>query len=183
MTHRLRGLPRISLLFVAASVVICGSSALAAVAISISPASVSLQVGQSQQFTAVVSGLNNTQLRWLVNGMVGGDPTVGTVSSSGLYAAPTAVPSGTIIVTVQSKQSPASASASVVVTTLPAITISISPSSASLQVGQSQQFTAMVSNTPNTAVNWLVSGVLAGNASLGRISSTGLTRRQKSLQW
>jgi hypothetical protein len=66
------------------------------------------------------------------------------------------------------------ASASVSITSPPPISVSISPTSASLQVGQSQQFAAAVSNTTNTAVNWFVSGVQGGNSSLGTISSTGL---------
>ena len=54
------------------------------------------------------------------------------------------------------------------------VSVSITPSSSTLQVGQSQQFTAKVSNTANTAVNWLVNGVLGGNSSVGTVSSAGL---------
>ncbi len=51
----------------------------------------------------------------------------------------------------------------------PAISISITPSTATLSAGQTQQFTATVSNTSNTAVTWSVSP-----AGVGSISASGL---------
>jgi len=142
--------------------------------VSISPTSSALQVGQSQQFTATVTG-PNTGLNWLVNGVVGGNSTVGTISASGLYAAPATVPSSSVNVTAQSvAQSTASASATVSITAAASVSVSISPSGTSLQVSQSQQFSAAVSGTSYTAVNWLVNGTLAGNSTVGTISSSGL---------
>ena len=71
-------------------------------------------------------------------------------------------------------------SASAVVSILPtgtsatSVNVSITPTSASVAAGQSQQFTAMVSGTANTAVNWMVNGTNGGNSTLGIISSSGL---------
>lgn len=48
----------------------------------------------------------------------------------------------------------------------PPITVTVSPSSATVNTGGTQQFTAMVSNTPNTAVTWTASG--------GTVSQSGL---------
>ncbi len=56
----------------------------------------------------------------------------------------------------------------------PAVSVSLSPPSASVAVGQSQQFTASVANTTNTAVTWSVDAVAGGNATVGTISSSGL---------
>jgi hypothetical protein len=134
-----------------------------------------MQVGQSQQFAATVSGTSNTAVNWLVNGSIGGNSAVGTISSSGMYSAPAAVPSASVTVTAQSAyQSTASASATVSIIPPPTVSVAISPTSATLQVGDSQQFAAAVSNTTYTSVNWLVSGVLGGNSSVGTISSSGL---------
>jgi len=145
------------------------------ISVTVSPSSATLQVGQSQQFNASVSGTSNTAVTWMVNGTAGGNSTVGTISASGLYTAPTTVPSSAVVVTAQSvAQTTASASATVSITAAPVISVSISPVNPSLQVGKLLQFTAQVSGTSNTAVNWLVSGVLGGNTSLGTISSTGL---------
>jgi DNA-binding beta-propeller fold protein YncE len=56
----------------------------------------------------------------------------------------------------------------------PAVSVSVSPSTASVLVGNTQQFTATVQNTTNTAVTWQVNGVTGGNATVGTISATGL---------
>lgn len=58
-----------------------------AVSVSVTPGGVSLAVGQTQQFVASVANATNTAVTWSVNGLAGGDATVGTISSSGLYQA------------------------------------------------------------------------------------------------
>ena len=147
------------------------------VSVTISPNASSVQVGQSQQFAATVSGTSNTAVNWLVNGNIGGNSAIGTISSAGIYRAPAAAPSSSVTVTAQSALD-STASASAAVSIMPAVTVpvsvSISPGSATLQVGGSQQFAAAVSGTTYSSVNWSVSGVLGGNATVGTISSTGL---------
>lgn len=56
----------------------------------------------------------------------------------------------------------------------PAITITLSPSSATVTIGQTQQFTATVTGSANTTVTWYVSDVEGGNSTVGTIDSTGL---------
>lgn len=80
--------------------------------VTVAPSSVSLTTGATQQFTA--SGA----VTWSVNGVNGGNATVGTVSSSGLYTAPAAVPSGPVTVTGTTSGG-ASASAAVAVQAAP----------------------------------------------------------------
>ena len=46
-----------------------------------------------QQFSATVTNSTNTSVNWSVNGIAGGNSTVGTISSAGLYTAPVIVPS------------------------------------------------------------------------------------------
>ena len=159
-----------------AKVLLKGTGTSSAVGVSISPTGATLQVGHSQQFTATVSNTSNTAVTWLVNGTVGGDSTLGTISSTGLYTAPSSVPSpSSVTVTAQSvADTSKSASATVNITATLAISVSVSPTSASLQIGHSQQFAATVSNTSNTAVTWLVNGTVGGDSTLGTISSTGL---------
>jgi YD repeat-containing protein len=48
--------------------------------------------GGSIQFTALTNGCGDPTLIWRVNGIVGGNATVGTIDSNGLYTAPHAVP-------------------------------------------------------------------------------------------
>jgi len=125
------------------------------VSVAVSPTSASIQTGSQQQFSASVSGTTNTAVTWTTSG--------GTVSTSGLYTAPTS--GGTYTVTATSAAD-TSKSASATVTVSQPIAVSLSPTSASLQASGQQQFTAYVSGTSNTAVNWSASG--------GTITSGGL---------
>src|SRR5205823_6832033 len=47
-----------------------------------------LTVSHTLQFTATVNGTSDTASTWNVNGILGGNGTTGTISSTGLYAAP-----------------------------------------------------------------------------------------------
>ena len=96
----------------------------AALSISVSPTNASLTVNSTQQFTATVTGVSDTSVTWSVNGVVGGNNTVGTISTSGLYTAPASVPNpAAVTVTATSVAQPArSASATV---TIASIAVSI----------------------------------------------------------
>ena len=59
---------------------------------SVVPASASVLTGASQQFQATVNGATNQAVTWAVNGTIGGDGNVGTITIGGLYTAPAAVP-------------------------------------------------------------------------------------------
>ena len=54
------------------------------------------------------------------------------------------------------------------------ITVDVTPSTATIQASATQQFTATVANSTNTAVNWSVNGIAGGNAAVGTVSTTGL---------
>jgi hypothetical protein len=93
-------------------------SLFAAVTVTILPRRVPLTLKQKQQFTAAVSGTTNTGITWLVDGIVGGSSTVGTISTSGLYTPPSTP--GTHTVIAQSKANTSiSARATVWVTNYP----------------------------------------------------------------
>src|SRR2546421_10975098 len=63
-------------------------SSFAAVTVTIVPRRAPVTLKQKQQFKATVSGTTNIGVTWLVDGTVGGSSTVGTISTSGLYAPP-----------------------------------------------------------------------------------------------
>ena len=154
-----------------------GSGTASGISVSITPASAALQINSSAQFAAQVKGTSNTSVNWLVNGAQGGNASVGTISPSGLYTAPSAVPSGGSVTVIASSQAnpSKSANASVAISsTPPPVSVSVSPTSSSLGAGQSQQFNATITGTNNTAVNWYVGGIQGGSASLGTISTAGL---------
>jgi len=92
------------------------------VSVSISPTYAVVQLGQPLQFTATVSGSGNTAVTWQVDNANGGDPTTGTVSTSGLFTAPSALPvPATASITAVSQADPTkSATAVVTLVTQPA---------------------------------------------------------------
>src|SRR5262249_10112770 len=55
------------------------------VSVSVSPASASIRPHRTRQFSATVSGSANHAVTWKVNGVTGGNSTIGTISASGLY--------------------------------------------------------------------------------------------------
>jgi hypothetical protein len=74
---------------------------LQAITVSLIPSTVSLAPSGTQQFTPTLSGATNTAVTWSIN------PSVGTVSSAGLYAAPSSIlASQTVTVTAQSTADP-----------------------------------------------------------------------------
>ena len=74
-------------------------------------------MNRTQQFTATVQNTSNKSVTWKVNGVTGGNSTVGTISASGSYRAPSSVPNPAVVtVSATSVVDPAkSASASVTV--------------------------------------------------------------------
>jgi hypothetical protein len=72
------------------------------VSVTISPAAVTLPGGSTKQFSATVNGTTNTSVTWQVNGVQGGSSATGTISTAGLYAAPTCVPASSVTVTARS---------------------------------------------------------------------------------
>ena len=67
------------------------------VVITISPTTATVRVNRTKPFTATVQNSSNTAVIWRVNGITGGNSAVGTISSSGVYRAPTSVPSPAVV--------------------------------------------------------------------------------------
>src|ERR1700719_1990103 len=100
-----------------AMVTINGSTPGGTASVSISPLRAALTTGQSQAFTATVTGNAVTCVTWEVDSIPGGNSSVGTVSTTGGYSPPSAA--GTHTVAARSAaDSTASASASVFITDL-----------------------------------------------------------------
>jgi hypothetical protein len=103
------------------------------ITVSVSPASTTAIAPGSTVFTASVSGTANQQVTWSINGVAGGNSTVGTISSSGTYAAPALIPASPISITATSTADP-SKSGSATVTLIydkPVIT-SLTPNNVSI---------------------------------------------------
>ncbi|MEO8467928.1 MAG: S8 family serine peptidase [Gammaproteobacteria bacterium] len=144
------------------------------VTVAVAPSTATIQARATQQFTATVANSTNTAVNWSVNNVAGGNATVGTVSATGLYTAPT-VTSNLVVSVSAAWAADASrvGSAQVTVTPIP-VTVDVAPSTATIQASTTQQFTATVSNSTNMAVNWSVNGLPGGDNSVGVVSATGL---------
>jgi hypothetical protein len=120
----------------------------------------SVKTGQTQQFMATVTNTTNTAVMWEVNGIVGGNSTVGTITTGGLYTAPSSVPvQNPIMVTAVSVADPTKSDTAIITITLTVvINVSVNPPAPNVVVGAIQAFTAMVTGTSNTAVTWSISG-------------------------
>jgi Putative Ig domain len=132
------------------------------VIISISPNNANVSSGSTQQFTAAASNTPNSGVSWWAS--------VGTIAENGVFTAPNVSTNTAATVTVTSlADSSKQATAAIVVTPPtngPPVSIHISPASAAVSSGGTQQFIATVNNTNNAGVTW--------QASTGTISANGL---------
>jgi len=87
------------------------------ISVSVSPSSQTVPGGGTQQFTATVQNTSNQAVTWQVNGVAGGNSTVGTISGSGLFTAPALPPAGgsATVTAVSQADSSKSGSASVTI--------------------------------------------------------------------
>ena len=140
---------------------------------SISPASANVSLGGTQAFTASFCPAPTSTIVWDVNGVPGGNATLGTILTTGAnaaqYTAPANLPSTDPLI-VHAVAGATTVSASV--TIVSAVNVTVAPSGASVAIAQRTTLTPTVTNTANTAVTWTVNGVLNGNATLGQICQT-----------
>lgn len=94
-------------------------SLFAPVSVTISPTAALLAVGAQRHFQATVSGSSNHGVTWTVGGPGCLGSACGTVSSAGLYTAPSTVPNPATVKVTATAQADSSQSASAVVTVIP----------------------------------------------------------------
>ena len=137
-----------------------------------------VRLGGTVTFTATVANLTNTAVTWGVNGIAGGNSTVGTITSAGVYTPPASIPSVNVVsVTAVSVASPTTSGALPVsiLNPVPAVTASTATlvsgtsysldvegtsfvSGAEIQVGGSSVATTFVSSTDLQATVTIPSG-------------------------
>ncbi len=71
-----------------------------------------VRLGSTVQLSATVSNSSNQGVTWAVNGTAGGNSSVGTISSSGLYTPPAAIPNPSTVTITATSQASSSASGS-----------------------------------------------------------------------
>lgn len=130
------------------------------IGVTVTPAVASLSASQTQQFSAAVTGTSTTTVNWSIS-----PAGVGTISSSGIYQAPSSIPNSQIVTVIAQSAVDTTKSGSASVTLNP-INVAVSPATATVPQGGTQQFTTVVSGTSNTSVTWTATG--------GTVSGTGL---------
>ena len=138
------------------------------VSVRLNQSSVSLSVGGQAQFTATVQGTSNPAVTWSVDSVTGGNSSVGTIAAAGLYTAPSQAGSHTVMATSVADTTKSATSAITVTSS-----VSVSPGTAFVVAGATQQFTATIQGVSNAAVTWSVDQVSGGNATVGTITATG----------
>lgn len=148
------------------------------IAVNISPPTASVPTAGGQVFAASVTGTPGfaAGASWSVNGVVGGNATVGTIAAGGagteLYTAPSVPPIPPTVTVTATSMADGSRTASASVTITCATTNSVSPPAASVALSNSQSFTATFCAASGSAITWDVNGIVGGNTAIGTIAAT-----------
>jgi len=139
-------------------------------------------LGETLAFTASVSNSTDTTVVWGVNGVTGGSPQAGTVSADGLYRAPADLPQGGTVQVTATSHADSSKFATVSVTVSSDIAVSISPGTASVELGAAQTFHASISSNgkPDPAIRWSLSGSACPTA-CGSVDTNGIYTAPQTL--
>jgi serine protease len=151
-----------------------GKCSASSVSVAVSPMTANIAAGGTQMFSANVINTANMAVTWSVNGVAGGNSTVGMITTAGSYTAPAVVPSPATVTVTATSSADATKSASAQVTIGSSVSISVTPPSASVQAGMTQTFAASVTGSSNASVTWSVNNVAGGNTTVGTISASGM---------
>jgi len=138
------------------------------------PASVNAGAAATYVATLVPAANSNpsSAISWSVSGSGCTGAACGTISSSGVYTAPSVAPSpATVRITATPAADPTKA-ATISVAIISLVSVSVSPTSATVALGGSQAFQAVVTGAQDGTVTWDVGGVVGGNATLGTIQNS-----------
>src|SRR5207302_1397111 len=138
-------------------------------AVSVSPASASVQPGQTVQLTATTWDSAGNVLTGRTVSWSSSNSNAATVSRTGLVSGVTAG-SATITATSEGK----SATAAVTVTTAPVASVTVTPSSAAVQVGQTVQLTATLKDATGNILSGRVVTWASSNSGVASVSASGL---------
>src|SRR5258708_38863193 len=67
------------------------------ISVTVNPATVSLLLGNTQTFSATVTGTTDTTVTWSINGNPGGSPATGSITAAGIYTAPQNLPALSVV--------------------------------------------------------------------------------------
>jgi hypothetical protein len=144
------------------------------ITVAVSPASGTVLLGNAQSFSATVSNTTNTSVTWSVNGVAGGSPASGTITSNGLYAAPADLPSAATVQVTATSVADTTKSSSAQITIVSDVAIAVAPGNTGVELGATLPFQATITSSghPDAAVRWSLTGA-ACPASCGSVDALG----------
>jgi hypothetical protein len=162
----------------------------AGVGMSLTPLTATLAANHRVTLTVQVNGTSNAGLLWSVNGIAGGNGSLGQICVAGsnpcqtitsktslqvYFLAPGAIPSPNPVTVTAASAADSTRSASAQITVINHVAVSVQPASATLAPLSVQGFTASVLGTGNPSVVWQVQGAACSSASTcGSISANGV---------
>ena len=147
----------------------------AGIVLTVTPATVYIPVSSSFQFGVVVTGTPNSLVVWSVSGVVGGNATVGFISSTGFYRAPASVPSPAQVTITATSQYDAISSSSATVTV-----VSQTSGAHSVQVASGQTIMNINVQVPQLTPTLTIYGAGTCVGSTCSTSATGVEVTQGS---
>jgi len=137
----------------------------------VSPASASVAVGQTAQLTATPKDAGGSPLSGRVVTWTTNTPAVATVNGSGLVSG---VAAGSATITATSEGQ--AGGSAITVTVVPVASVTVSPATASVQVGQTAQLTATPKDAGGSPLSGRVVTWTTSNASVATVNGSGLVR-------
>lgn len=127
----------------------------------VTPATVTLGLTRTQQFAGQEAGTPITNVRWAVNGLPGGDVATGTITTEGLYTAPTTLPRPATITVTAIHRDDASVSGSAAVTLVPPQPIFLAAAGVSVAVTAPRRIEHNLAAAMSVVVHPAASALLA----------------------
>ena len=139
--------------------------------IAVSPSSPSIVVGATQQFTATAKDSGGNTINGVTFTWASATAGVATIDSNGLA---TGVSAGTTQITASASGITSAADTLTVTPPVVVATIAVSPSSPSIAVGATQQFTATAKDSGGNTINGVTFTWASSATGVATINSTGL---------
>jgi hypothetical protein len=159
------------------------------VSVSLSPSTATRAANHRVTLTAQVNGTSNTGVSWSVNGIAGGNASLGQICTVGSnpcqtvtrntslqadFLAPGAIPSPNPVSVTAASSADSTKSASSQITVINHVVVSIQPASVTFAPLTVQGFAASVLGTANQSVVWQVQGTACVSAGIcGSIDANG----------
>jgi hypothetical protein len=125
-----------------------------AIGVTVTPGTASVMAGTAVQLSATVTGTTNQGVTWTVS------PALGTLSTSGsnaVYTTPSAFDTAQTVEIRATSMSNPTRFATAIISLVPIVAVTVTPSSVTVTPGATRRFTAAVTGTHSKGVTWTAS--------------------------